>query len=205
MLRIYYIAAVGAAVLASATVVSTTPGVIKRDVFKVPRNSNSTGIALGSLYSVPLAGDFYAIDVAAVFPSQSMKMALDTSGSDIIVLGTQVCQLPQALCNPNGNYPTIDGGSYNSNLSFSSHLVSNNFSAAYEDTTTFNGSYWMDSFTIAGLTLVNMTMAVIEKALAPPDVSIHGILGIGTFVQRMKSQGLIGTMGYSHYLNDAGL
>lgn len=188
-------------------------GLVRASVPPSTAGSNVTNI-------LALSGGTYAINVTIGTPPQSMMLQLDTGSSDIVILGSDICGSPQALCNPNGNY-RVDAGSYNPALSSTSRFVANNFTMSYADSTRYEGSYYDEAFGIAGASITNVTVGLIQNASAPSDLPFIGIIGVGyangqssvtrnegtappILLEQMKSQGLINTQAYSIYLNDKG-
>ncbi|MCJ1388298.1 hypothetical protein MMC18_001144 [Xylographa bjoerkii] len=202
----------------SNIVLADNPKVVKYD-FVRRQSVGTNGAAQASLANeLPVGAPLYAINVTIGTPPQSMLLALDTGSSDIEVLAPSLCTNPQSVCNPNGLYP-VNAGSYNTSMSSTSKFLSGGAVAAYSDTTAFSGSLYSDTLNVAGVSITNMTIAVVQNATAPPSLPIYGIMGIGyagleagvtfnnsnpypTLVQQMKSQGLINQLAYSIYLND---
>ena len=167
---------------------------------------------------LPIGAPLYTINVTVGTPPQSMMVQLDTGSSDLEILATNICGLSQAVCNPNGPF-YANAGSYNVSASSTAQFVSNGMVQSYADTTQFTGSLYTDTVGIAGVSVKNMTVAVVQNASAPSNLPINGILGIGfaggeaeavnngtspypTLLMSMKAQGLINSNTYSLYLND---
>ncbi|MCJ1248696.1 hypothetical protein MMC30_005915 [Trapelia coarctata] len=193
-----------------------TQGFVRHDLVRasVPPSTAESNIT----NYLALSGGTYAINVTIGTPPQHMMLLLDTGSSDIVILGSNICGSPQALCNPNGNYH-VDAGSYNPSLSSTSSFVANNLTMSYADTTKYDGSYYDETFSIAGATVTNVTVGLIQNASAPANLPFIGIIGVGysngqsnvvnnegapfpMLLEQMKSQGLINTLAYSLYLND---
>ena len=207
------------AILSGVATALETPGFIRYGLIRasVPPSSASSNVT----NYLSLSGGTYAINVTLGSPPQSMMLQLDTGSSDIVILGSSICTSPQALCNPKGNY-RVDAGSYNPSLSSTSTYVANNFSMSYADTTAYKGSYYDETFGIAGASVTNVTVGLIENASAPPQLPFIGIIGVGysngqsnvvnnggvafpMLLEQMKTQGLINSLAYSLYLNDKGM
>jgi hypothetical protein len=206
----------GLAMLSGLTSALDSPGYVKHALIRASTSPNAAGSTLDNL--LPTVGAVYGINVTIGTPPQHMQLQIDTGSSDIVILGSNICTSPQALCNPNGNYH-IDAGSYNSSRSSTSTLMPGNLTISYADTTEYNGSYYDDTFSIAGATVTNVTVGLIQDAFAPPGLPFIGIVGLGysngesnvtnnqsppfpLLLEQMKSQGLIHTLAYSLYLND---
>jgi len=209
----------GLAMLSGQTSALDSPGYVKHGLIRASNPPNAAGSTLDNL--IPTVGAAYGINVTIGTPPQHMQVQLDTGSSDIVILGSNICSSPQALCNPNGNYH-IDAGSYNPSLSSTSILVPGNLTISYGDTTEYNGSYYHETFSIAGATVTNVTVGLILSATAPPSLPFIGIVGVGysngqsnvvdgqgspfpLLLEQMKSEGLIHTLTYSLYLNDKGM
>lgn len=206
------------ALLSGLTEVLATPGFVKHDLIKASVPPSTAASALDNHLS--LSGGTYFVNVTVGTPPQHMMLQLDTGSSDIVVLGSEVCSSPQALCNPSGNY-RLDAGSYNPSKSSTSSLVSSNLNTSYSDNTMYQGTYYEETFSIAGATVTNQTVGLIQNASAPSGLPFIGIIGVGysnlqsivdnggqpypMLLEQMKSQGLINTLAYSLYLNDQGM
>ncbi|MCJ1472968.1 hypothetical protein MMC13_001617, partial [Lambiella insularis] len=202
----------------SLTTVFAVPGVVQYDLVKRQQPQGTDTTVLGNL--LPIGSAIYTINITAGTPPQPMTLQIDTGSSDIEVLATSVCQLPQAVCNPKGPF-YVNAGSYNSTASSTANFVSNGMTISYADTTAFSGSLYTDTVNVGGVDVTNMTLAVVQTATAPPNLPINGILGIGypggeagvvvngsqpypSILQQMKSQGVINSLAFSLYLIDKG-
>ncbi|MCJ1400411.1 hypothetical protein MMC11_003616 [Xylographa trunciseda] len=216
---------VTSAILAALTVLSELNPVLGDDLkvvkydFVRQQSVATKGAAEASLANeLPVGAGIYAINVTIGTPPQSMLLQLDTGSTDIELLATSLCTNPQAVCNPKGLFP-VNAGSYNTSMSSTSKFLSGGAVTLYADMTSYSGSLYSDTINVAGVSITNMTLSVIEKASAPPTIPINGIMGIGyagleagvvnnhsnpypTLIQQMKSQGLINQLAYSIYLND---
>ena len=193
------------------------PGFVQYDISRRQNTVQGTDVAsLGNL--LPLGAAVYTINITVGTPPQSMMVQLDTGSSDLEILASNICSLPQATCNPNGLF-NFNAGSYNVSASSTAQFVNNGMVLSYGDSTKFTGSLYTDTVGVAGVSVANMTVAVVQNASSPQNLPINGILGIGfaggesealnngttpypTLLMTMKAQGLINSNTYSLYLND---
>lgn len=201
------------------TTVLAVPGVVQFDLVRRQQPQGTDTTTLGNL--LPIGTPLYTINITAGTPPQAMTLQIDTGSSDIEVLATNICQLPQAVCNSNSPF-FLNAGSYDVNTSSTANFVAGDASTQYADTTSYNGSLYTDTINVGSVNVTNMTLAVVQSAYAPSSLPINGIMGIGyaggeaavvnngsqpypTLLQQMKSQGLINSLAYSLYLNDKGM
>ena len=208
----------GAVVLTLFTTVKAAgPGFVHYDISRRQNTVQSTAVSsLANL--LPIGAPLYTINITVGTPPQSMMVQLDTGSSDLEILATNICSLPQAVCNPNGPF-YVNAGSYNVSASSTAQFVNNTMVQMYADTTQFVGSLYTDTVGVAGVSVQNMTVAVVQNASAPSNLPINGILGIGfaggeaevafngtppypTLLMTMNAQGLINSNTFSLYLND---
>jgi hypothetical protein len=176
----------------------------KRD----PKSLSKRGPFPVTLGNYPyVGGGFYYVNASVGTPPQEVSLDIDTGSSDVWMFGIHSCDPTTSLC---------QGGAFDETASSTLTLVSQGgFQIQYDTANSgVEGDYITDVFTIGKQTVKTLTMGVATQA----EYVDTGIMGIGfdsnealvsqqgqaypNLIDLMKTQGLIGTRGYSLYMDD---
>lgn len=169
-------------------------------------------------------GIFFSIDIAVGSDKQPVRVQIDTGSSDLWIpdIKSSICQDPKNLCSEQlKGGPTYFGGidpSTSTTLEPQGDL--GEFFITYVDGTEVHGDFAKDTVAINGKSVSNAIIAVADNASSA--FPLNGIMGVGfttgeagvgrgtvkehpNFPVSLKDQGLISTLAYSVYLNDAGM
>lgn len=200
------------AALASATASAAAPKVVQMQTYR--RESRSASLAKRSAPSsvqignVPTVGLYY-VNASVGTPPQVVQLQIDTGSSDVWMFGPNSCNSSTSPC-LGGNF---DG----SKSSTFKDIIPGGFSIQYVTPNSgVTGDYVTDDFTIGGITIKSLTMAVATQAAYVAT----GIMGIGfdtdesiaassgeatvynNLIDELVIQGVIGSKSYSLWLND---
>lgn len=141
-------------------------------------------------------------------PAQSFRLHIDTGSSDLWVnaVNSELCTERGNQCDESGTYSANDSSTY--------QFVNNAFNISYVDGSGAAGDYATDTFRFGGQTITDMQFGIGYISSSP-----EGILGIGYTInevqvnrfgldaypnlpQKLKDDGMIGSVAYSLWLND---
>lgn len=159
---------------------------------------------------------YYNIEVEVGTPAQTFNLLIDTGSSDMWIIGegNEYCSTSaSAIADGTGVNCTISGV-FNSSSSSTYHKNNTDFFISYGDQTVAEGDWVMDTLTLDGNKIKDMSFG-----LGSTTNSSMGVLGIGYSTNeatlsttssytyenlplRLVSDGLINTPAYSLWLND---
>ncbi|KAJ5475465.1 hypothetical protein N7539_007752 [Penicillium diatomitis] len=197
--------------LAQCALLTATPVVAEPQVVSLPIYRNERrSIVKRDTITANLRNDYYDgmfwINATVGTPGQLVQLQIDTGSSDIWMMGKWPCLELGDQCL---------GGSYDEMSSSTSTVLDRNgFTIGYVDGSGVEGDYVRDDFSIGGVRVQGMTLAVATRV---KDIGT-GVMGIGfesdesiaaygskpykNLVDRMVEQGLIKSRSYSLWLND---
>ncbi|KAF7714869.1 Aspartic-type endopeptidase [Penicillium ucsense] len=197
--------------LAQCALLTATPVVAKPQVVSLPIYRNERrSIVKRDTITANLRNDYYDgmfwINATVGTPGQLVQLQIDTGSSDIWMMGKWPCL---------GLGDQCLGGSYDEMSSSTSTVLDRSgFTIGYVDGSGVEGDYVRDDFSIGGVKVQGMTLAVATRVNSIGT----GVMGIGfesdesiaayggkpykNLVDRMVEQGLIKSRSYSLWLND---
>lgn len=174
---------------------------------KIQGSANSLVVTKRGIYPNDLLNEriYYITYLDIGSNKQSIGVDIDTGSSDLWV--------PDV--NAGGPHGSWDYGSYNPGQSSTARNTGEPFQIGYVDGTQIEGTYYEDTVSLGNS--VQATIKNFQFADATTTTLDYGIFGIGrdldettqpsvypNFLDRLKSDGLIATKGYSIFLNEAG-
>ena len=169
------------------------------------------------------AGVLFSVELTVGSDQQPVKVQVDTGSSDLWLpdVTSSICANPQNLCNAalKGDPLFFGGFDPSSSTTLQQQDDLGQFFITYADGTEIHGGFVADTVSISGEPVNDVIIAVANNGTS--DFPINGIMGVGftsgeagvsqglarehlNFPASLKEQGLISTLAYSVYLNDAG-
>ncbi|KIW00979.1 uncharacterized protein PV09_07501 [Verruconis gallopava] len=159
----------------------------------------------------------YLINATIGTPGQPFQLQLDTGSSDIWApwVDSNICKDTPSRCST-GSFNDVDSSSF-------TEVAPDKFYISYVDGTQITGDYVNETFSVAGVTITDMTMGIAKDMTGAPggdDAPFTGLVGVGfdtneaifsqsngqimypTIMSQLVNEGKIATRAFSLWLND---